>query len=141
MTVIAWDGLTLAADRRCSFGSYIGSMTKIRRINADLVGVSGTAAKAAEFFEWYRLGADPATYPTRGEADYFNGLVIVLGPQIRRYEVVGVPFVVEMDKHAIGSGRDFAVMAMHLGKTAAEAVELASVFDEQCGNGVDLLHL
>lgn len=141
MTVIAWDGTTLAADRRCSFGAYIGEMTKIRAIGNAFVGVAGTAAKAAEFFAWFEAGADPKTYPKRDlNEEYFTAIVILPGPVLHRYEVVGVPFVVECEKHAIGSGRDYAAMAMHLGKTAAEACELAMVFDENSGNGVDLLN-
>ena len=40
---------------------------------------------------------------------------------------------------AWGSGRDFALTAMHLGKSAREAVEIACLFENGCGNGVDVL--
>jgi ATP-dependent protease HslVU (ClpYQ) peptidase subunit len=60
---------------------------------------------------------------------------------VLQYESTPHPLVIQ-DKHwAIGSGRDFAIMAMHLGKTAAESVELASLFCNDCGNGVDTLEL
>jgi hypothetical protein len=36
---------------------------------------------------------------------------------------------------AMGSGRDFALAAMHLHKSAADAVLIASLFDVYCGNG------
>lgn len=39
----------------------------------------------------------------------------------------------------MGSGRDFAIAAMHCGKTAREAVEIASLYENGCGNGVDVL--
>lgn len=41
--------------------------------------------------------------------------------------------------HAIGTGRDYARAAMHLGRNAVEAVQVAILFDENCGNGVDTL--
>ena len=43
--------------------------------------------------------------------------------------------------HALGSGRDFAVMAMHLGKSADEAVVLAGEFDCNTGMGVSTAKL
>jgi ATP-dependent protease HslVU (ClpYQ) peptidase subunit len=140
MTVIAWDGTTLAADRRCSFGAYIGTLTKIRRIGNALVGVAGSASKAGEFFAWIESGAYPPGFPPRDNGnDYFTGLVIRPGPIVERYECTGFPIVLEDKQHAIGSGRDYAAMAMHLGKSASEAVQLATMFDENCGNGVDEL--
>lgn len=35
--------------------------------------------------------------------------------------------------HAVGSGRDFAIAAMHYGKSAREAVELACLYDVSTG--------
>ena len=49
----------------------------------------------------------------------------------------GVP--IDGEYYAEGIGRSFAIMAMHLGKTPAEAVELTALFDSSCGNGVDVL--
>jgi hypothetical protein len=45
------------------------------------------------------------------------------------------------ERWAWGSGRDFALAAMHLGKTAAEAVEVACLFQSDCGLGVDHVEL
>lgn len=43
--------------------------------------------------------------------------------------------------HAVGSGRDFALMAMRLGKSAAEAVELTLEFDGYSGGDVSVLEV
>jgi ATP-dependent protease HslVU (ClpYQ) peptidase subunit len=43
--------------------------------------------------------------------------------------------------HALGSGRDFALAAMYLGKNAREAVEIAMEFDLETGKGVDCLEV
>lgn len=42
---------------------------------------------------------------------------------------------------ADGSGRDFALSAMHLGKSAREAVAFAARFDVYTGGGVDAFDL
>jgi hypothetical protein len=42
---------------------------------------------------------------------------------------------------ACGSGRDMALMAMHLGKSAFEAVRLTCELSVDCGNGIDVLEL
>jgi ATP-dependent protease HslVU (ClpYQ) peptidase subunit len=47
----------------------------------------------------------------------------------------------EDKKTATGSGRDYALAAMHCGKTAREAVEIACLFETGCGNGVDELEV
>ena len=56
-----------------------------------------------------------------------------------RYEQTPNPFVVEDKQWAIGSGRDYAIAAMHLGRTAAEAVAVACLFDVSCGMGIDTM--
>lgn len=38
MTCVAWDGHTLAADKRSCYGSMITTVTKIHRIDGVLVG-------------------------------------------------------------------------------------------------------
>ncbi len=54
----------------------------------------------------------------------------------------GVLFNMEVrHRLAIGTGKDFARMAMHLGKTAKEAVELTSNFDSNTNNKVDVFDL
>lgn len=43
--------------------------------------------------------------------------------------------------HAIGSGRDFALAAMRLGKSAREAVEIAAEFDIYTGGNIDVVDI
>ena len=67
----------------------------------------------------------------------------MIGPDksIRKWERSPYPLKFHDEQFAIGSGRDFALAAMYLGKTAAQAVEVACVFDSGCGNGVDAMAL
>jgi hypothetical protein len=90
---------------------------------------------------WLKDGADPATFPkTDDKDDYANLLVVGQGGVLLKYENSPTPIIYEPgQKFAMGSGRDFALMAMHLGKTAREAVELTCQLTVECGNGVDSL--
>lgn len=53
----------------------------------------------------------------------------------------GTFFKVTRGFHALGSGRDYALAAMHLGKSADEAVEVASAFDNNTNNIVTVLEV
>jgi hypothetical protein len=143
MTTIAFDGKTLAADKRTSFGGLHATTIKVHRVNGLLVAGCGTSALICEMRAWLESGADPKEFPAaqRDTKECASVLVIHPNGDIRQYESSPYPLVI-LDKHwAIGSGRDFAMAAMYLGKTAVEAVEVASVFDTNTGNGVDSLEL
>ena len=140
MTTIAWDGTTLAADKRCTIGGVQHTISKIRRgKTGNLVGYAGNCtlgervlSALCEGAEWPDAQAD--------KHDFCAVMEITPDGQCLKHERFG-SFIVEDECFAIGSGADFALMAMHLGKSASEAVELASRFDTASGNGVDTLTL
>ena len=66
----------------------------------------------------------------------FAAMLIGPNKQCYRLEDKLVAFQVESSFHAVGSGRDFAIAAMHLGKTAREAVELACLYDIYTGGPI-----
>ncbi len=142
MSVIAWDGNTLAADKRASSGTLIGTTTKIFRIDqATLCGYTGDAAFGEQMVAWYKAGAHPEAFPAsqRDKDDWARLIVVKQGFSPFEYERTPHPIRNEDTLRAWGSGRDFALAALHLGKTAKEAVELACRLDSACGNGVDTL--
>lgn len=142
MTVIAWDGKTLAADKRACNGTLRSVTTKIRRVGKDLVGYTGDASEGEELLAWFRFGADPEKFPAhlRSDSQHWARLVVVTPKrEVLVFERGPHPVVFEDRFFAAGSGRDFALAAMHLGKSATEAVEVASVFDTSCGDGMDAL--
>jgi hypothetical protein len=154
MTVIAWDGTRLAADRRAVCGHGVYSVTKIARIGGCLVGVAGRGDRIREFQSWMRDGAQRELYPKRDKDDqscYFTAIVIRLGEPrrgrlgderdiiIERYEDSPLPIIVEEGQHAIGAGGLIARAAMLCGKTAHEACAIACQLEETCGNGVQSL--
>lgn len=141
MTVIAWDGRTLAADKRASLGTLIRTTTKIFRFGGALLSYCGETGMGEELVAWFKAGAVPKDYPERQSADDASTLLVIDASGIRTYERSPFPARIEDRTFAIGSGRDFALAAMHLGKTAAEAVAVAIALDSGCGNGIDTLQL
>lgn len=142
MTVIAWDGKTLAADKRMSFGNSFVTTTKISRATGGLIyGYAGDSALGREMGKWVRDGRNPETFPT--EARTKPGGLIVISPTgaINYYTSSPVAMLIEEPYFTIGSGADYATAALYLGKTASEAVAIASVLDPNCGNGIDTLEL
>ncbi len=140
MTVIAWDGTTLAADKRMSCGGHVNTVTKLRRAGEYLVGFSGSAKGMRAFVSWIEGGMDPATFPKpTNDDDAIYALAIRSDGTVWKFEATPWPIMLEDRFASAGSGRDYARAAMHLGKNAREAVEIACLFDENCGNGVDTL--
>jgi hypothetical protein len=78
-----------------------------------------------------RIGGTSKKEPTL-EKEYMGILVDHEGAWIIQAGLVRWPLPAE--KWAIGSGRDFAVAAMSVGKSAAEAVAIACQFD--CYSGL-----
>ncbi len=143
MSVIAWDGHTLAGDRRAVSCGLIRTTQKIFAVGDSLVAYAGNADAGEEVMAWYKAGATPETFPaSQRNGDTWAGLMVIRpGGIIWKYERTPYPVKFPPQQFAIGSGRDFALAAMHCGKTAAEAVEIACLFDNGCGNGVDTLEL
>jgi ATP-dependent protease HslVU (ClpYQ) peptidase subunit len=138
MTVIAWDGKTLAADKQSTFCGLPRTTTKIHRAkDGSLLGAAGETAMCAALRAWYDAGAVTADFPDKSNTSHL--LVIRPDGQVYLYDGHAVPIHLEDPFTALGSGRDYAMAALHLGKTAAEAVQVACVFDAWCGNGIDTL--
>lgn len=141
MTVIAWDGKTLAADRRMTNNGLIRTTTKVRRIGTLRAACAGNMDAAEEMFAWINRGRSPSDFPAMQSSkdDWCSCVVIEADDSVVTYERSPYPTKIADSVYASGSGRDFALAAMHLGKTAAEAVLVASHFQCDCGNGVDVL--
>lgn len=143
MTVIAWDGRALAADRLMQSGDTRQPTTKIWRHGGGLVGVTGNLSVGMEMLAWFRAGAEPAAFPASNR-NLGEGATLVhvdAAGRCWRYDSTPHAFVVEGPFAAFGSGDMAALVAMHCGKTAREAVEVAAVYCSSVGLGVDELAL
>lgn len=147
MTVIAFDGVTLAADKRCCYGSMIGTTTKIRRVDLPtfpgaLVGGSGDYGSVEEMVRWIEAGEKAADFPAIQRTDKWAAMIVVDDTGARMYEMTPAPIRYDRGEPiTLGSGREFARAALYLGCDARRAVEVACALDSGCGNGIDTLTL
>lgn len=140
MSVVVWDGNQLAADKRCN-SEGVGFVTsKAFGFGGYLAAYVGDSAFGEQILAWFRDGHDPDAFPEsqRSKDDWAELLIVWPSGEMWSYEKTPYPIKFPPQKYAMGSGRDFALAAMHLGKTAQEAVEVACIFDSGCGNGVDV---
>lgn len=142
MTVIAWDGKTLAADKMACAQGYGYTVTKVRRLrDGRLAAFCGDGDSAMELLAWLEGSLNPATYPESQKTNDTSAVVIQPDGTVLSYGKTAFPQVIEDRIYAMGHGRDYALAAMHCGKTAREAVELVCRLDVYCGNGIDTLEL
>lgn len=143
MTVIAWDGINVAADKRAVCGNMIHTTTKLRRLpSGEILGWTGCEASGHALVAWYTDGADVTKWPECQKDDKEWGRLIVVNSRGARY-FERQPFSVKVEDAFMswGCGADFARAAMHCGKTAKEAVEIACLYDNGCGNGIDVMKI
>lgn len=153
MTVIAWDGVRLAADKMAIGGGGIGrTVTKIwrhtdtepgySRPRHSLLAITGSWDVGVQLREWWKAGAIPGDFPAPAREDLASLIVIRnQGRVIEHYASGPYPLELDASRAAWGSGRDYAEAVMYLGHPAPEAVRVASVFQSDCGHGVDVLTL
>lgn len=142
MSVIAWDGRCLAADKRSLTGDLIRPLLgKVFKVKNELIGYVGGVGKGEELLAWYKGGANPAEFPDFLRDNTQSSLIVVAskGNDLRQYNSSPYPVRFMPGQHAWGSGREYALAAMYCGKTAPESIEVATKFDCGCGDGVDVL--
>lgn len=136
MTTIAWDGKTLAADTQS--GLFKSQVNKLYRLsNDDLLGMSGHLSFGHAAISWLnKVGEKPIpTTDTR-----FHAILIKAeSGELYTLEDNLIPFRYFNKFFAVGSGRDFAVAAMHLGCSAVEAVAIAHIYDSDTGPNIETL--
>lgn len=141
MTVIAWDGKTLAADKQATISGLARKVTKVRRINGRLFAVSGDWDRGQMMYDWAERGMKREEYPEFQKSDENWVGMVMIDEQGKawKFERAPLPYLIEDPTFAMGSGRDYAYAAMHMGADAVEAVRVASLFESGCGLGVDAM--
>ena len=147
MTVIAFDGKTLAADRQWTRGDAKTYGTKIYKIGDSLYGFTGNGDKCIvlrEFFTDLHAGKCPAWPDFQKSDEYVLAVEIKMqdcGYVAYVYDQFPLPRPIEAKYHAIGSGGTAALAAMHTGASAEQAVLAAIHHVDGCGGTVDTLTL
>lgn len=111
----------IAADSMCSGEGYFYLVDKIFQGEHSWFGAAG---------EWHQI----QKFLHGMEKDEVDPDLEVTVLEIREdglymYDQTPVPFKINNEYYAIGSGAPYALAAMYLGKSPAEAVEVAALFD------------
>lgn len=142
MSVIAWDGKSIAADKQATCADMPRTTSKLIRLpNGEIAGITGDEAAGVLLIRWYTDGADPAKWPERQRTSDWTRLIVLGADGLKFYEQDPLPLRCHDEFMAFGSGRDFAMGAMAAGATAREAVEIACMLNIHCGMGVDEMTL
>jgi hypothetical protein len=140
MTSVAWDGVTLAADRQAVHNNTPVLWAKLRKITfrgePAYLAFAGEIDQCNSVVDWIVAGCDPDKIPV---IETKNFSILVITKSKKAFYLNDGFFFYEMGKSkwAIGSGADFALGAMAHGATAEEAVGIACTLDVNSGLGVD----
>lgn len=141
MSVVVWDGTSLAADRQSIINDMRSTASKICRLPGALGAWVGTHSQGLLLIDWYRDGADPAQWPAfQKDKEEWTRLIIVNNKGlVWEYECEPVKILLEDPYMAWGSGAQYAMGALAMGASAKQAVEIANRFCVTCGVGVDVM--
>ena len=144
MTTIAWDGETLAADRKMG-GRY--NVQKIFKVPQGYAAGCGDYDYVVEVVEWLANGADRDKIhhlPDKNEDMEPAAEIILVSPK-GKVSWLSWPYLrfvqLSEKKVAYGSGGDIALGAMAAGASARQAVAIACRFDSDTGQGIDAVQV
>lgn len=126
MTTVAWDGKTLVTESLITCGdTAFGNGQKLFKLkDGSHVAFAGRMDLYLATVEWLNGGEKPEVH----EEDGVIGLVVDKKGKAWEFDERFRPMPT-CTPWAGGSGASFALAALHLGKTAEEAVELACKLD------------
>jgi hypothetical protein len=136
MTTIAAKASTgeIAADSMVSGDDSFYLVEKLRRGQTSVYGGCGDWDKLLKFYNSLESGADL-------DSDTDVTVLELRSDGIWIYESTIIPAKIKNDFWAIGTGANFAIAAMHLGLTPAEAVKLACLYDTSSHEPIDVMTL
>jgi ATP-dependent protease HslVU (ClpYQ) peptidase subunit len=144
MSVVVWDGKTLAADRQITSAEMRVTVSKMKRLlDGTLLAWVGSQDGGLVMARWYENGEDVNAWPEsqKDKKDWTRLIVVKPDGRVFFYERLGEPINVIETPIAWGSGRDFAMGALAMGADARKAVEVANSLCVSCGMGVEAYDL
>lgn len=146
MTTIAYDGRYIACDSQETMGNAKTLCTKFVVVNQDFVaftaGTSTAGLKAVDHIKSALIFAETGkviNFPDALFSDEENFTVWLANLHngvISEFTKDGMSSTGLINVDALGTGRDFALTAMYLGKSAREAVQVASQLDCYTGGKI-----
>jgi ATP-dependent protease HslVU (ClpYQ) peptidase subunit len=137
MTTIATDGRSMAGDGLITDDNVVCAtdFPKVRRLSdGRIVGFCGNSFNYDAFADWLESGEGEPPAATDG----FGCIVLATDGTVTSYDERGRTFR-ERGAWAIGSGCRFAIAAMDMGKSPAEAVAYAVTRDIFTGGEITVL--
>lgn len=138
MTTIAWDGKILAADRMLLARGRSYEIKKLFDLGSKGFLAGSGCPVALELARAWLAGE--ATEKPLLKEETVEAIWIHEGEAFLIWEEL-IPVKLDSCYWACGSGGSFALAAMHCGKNAKEAVEIAIRLDNSTGFGVDYIEL
>jgi hypothetical protein len=140
MSIICWDGTTLAADKMASLedGTFFTTSKIFRRSDGVIYGVTGTCCEAIA--DWFENGEGVARFNELGLSGH-NFSLLYIGHNRKPYLMEAVPYPVEIEDRcfAIGGAAQAGQVLMECGMSAEQAVEKVCQSNIYCGCGIDTL--
>lgn len=143
MTTIAWDGKTLAGDRQSTFDGTPARTRKVFRFSRPdrgdvvLCGCAGDTGDCQVYIRWAKdkdaIKKGPPAFKSLVVLSIDSKRRIWCATENMHWYRIGAKF------WAIGSGAEYALGAMAAGKSARDAVRIASKLDTSTGFGVDVV--
>ena len=136
MTTIAAKASTgeIAADSMLSGEDSFYLVEKLRRGKTSVYGACGDWDKILKFYQVLESGGDL-------DSDTDVTVLELRSDGLWVYESTIIPARIKNDFWAIGTGANYAIAAMHLGKSPYEAVAIACQYDTSSNGPIDVLKL
>ena len=136
MTTVAAKASTgeIAADSMVSGDDSFYLVEKLRSGKTSLYGACGDWDKILKFYQVLEAGGDL-------DSDTDVTVLELRHDGIWIYESTIIPAKIKNDFWAIGTGANYAIAAMHLGLSPAEAVKIACMYDTSSHEPIDVLKL
>ena len=134
MTVVVFDGTSLAVDSHSSDGKAKTPATKVWFHNGNknvLLTGAGHLSSILEVKDWFERDGSVDDYPKCQQGPRQCVFIVLARHAIYRFE--SSPHAIEMTgPFAYGAGAEFAYGALHMGATAEQAVEAAITYSPYC---------
>lgn len=141
MTIVVWDGTTLASDTMAVEGDYLKESysRKLRRGIDFIIGFCGSVRKVEQWWAKNHENDFDEIISTEHDFDEEGDDIgcVIISREGECYKYVEGYFVPhEAQFTAIGSGSAFALGALSMGATSFQAVDVAIKHDPWCGGSI-----
>ena len=147
MTTIVYKDGVMASDSQVTLGQYKHlSSKKIVKINGCLVAAAGPVNVCQEYMHWFKANVPRQNFSRlpkfmSSESGNFELLVVTRKGEMWFQAGNNAPERIYGDYYVIGSGKAYAVTALHLGLDVKAAVRTAMRFDTGTGGQVHTIKL